>query len=213
MAWSARVAEVSRETPKLSRVRLEVPSELSALYRTPGQILRFSGDEEPVFLALVSDPGAPDWELLASDDAVAEVGVEAGRDLQVEEPIGHGFDPELAAGRDVVLFGVGSAVGPLRPLVRALLRDRSNFGFIRMYIGVRGREHLAFREEIESWKRDRIDVFVSISKPWVQEVFRQDPPGLEDAVAYVCGMSAMLRGVEEVLAEAGLPTDRIHRNY
>lgn len=180
----------------------------------PGQILPFTGpDGSPVYLALASDPGAPEWELLASDDAIHDIKLVPGQTLDLPEPVGCGFDPAHAAGRDVVLFGVGSALGPLRPLIRALLADRSNYGWVRLYAGVRSREHVPFADEMEAWRRERVDVFVCLSKPWVQDVFRRDPPDLSDAVAYVCGMEGMLTGVTAALGDAGLPAERVFRNY
>lgn len=208
-----RVLRVAPETPKLSRIELEVPSEMASSYRVPGQILSFPGTTGPVHLALVSDPGARTWELLASADARQELRLDPGQPLDLPKPAGPGFDPGAAEGRDVLLFGVGSALGPLRPLVRALVNGRSNHGWIRLYAGVHTPADMPFRDELDAWRRERIDVFMSHGKPWVQDVFLSDPPDVDDAVAYVCGMDAMVKSVQETLERVGLPAERVYRNW
>jgi NAD(P)H-flavin reductase len=214
MTAPGRIDRISQETPNHVAVRLKVGPELSAAYTAPGQVLRFSReDDDPVYLALCSDPGESPLELLLGRDAMEALGWREGDVVELDPPIGTGYPVETARGRDVLLFGVGSGLAPLRPVVRMLCRHRADYGWIRLYVGARAPDGFPFASEFAEWSRDRVDIHRAISKPYVQHLFADDPPDLSDAVAFVCGMDAMMADVSRVLTDAGLDPKDIHRNW
>jgi len=108
---------------------------------------------------------------------------------------------------------VGSGLAPLRPVVRELCRHRADYGWIRLYAGARAPDAFPFSREYREWAHERIDIHRAVSRPYVQELFRDDPPELSDAVAFVCGMDEMMHEVTRTLTDAGLEPARIHRNW
>ena len=214
MTAPGRIDRISQETPNHVAVRLKVGPELAAAYTAPGQVLRFPRDnDDPVYLALCSDPGESPLELLLGADAMDALGWREGDVVELDPPIGKGYPVEAAHGRDVLLFGVGSGLAPLRPVVRILCRHRADYGWIRLYVGARAPDGFPFSNEFAEWSRDRVDIHRAISKPYVQHLFSDDPPDLSDAVAFVCGMDAMMADVTRVLTDAGLDPKDIHRNW
>jgi len=215
MPHEVRATQVQDETPRTQLVTWSVPPPLADQHHEVGQVLQLERVDggDPVFLAIASQPGSADFETLVSPDAVEALDLEAGRRAAAVGVVGHGFPMGEALGRDVLLFGVGSALGPIRAAVEAIRQRRSEFGFVRLYAGIRQGEVFPFERDFEAWVRDRIDVVPSHSRPWVQDRFLEDVPELDDAIAFVCGMEPMMEAVTTALEQQGLPRTKIHRNY
>jgi ferredoxin-NADP reductase len=213
MAFRGRIASVKPQTSKLSSVTIDVSAEAADAHCSLGQVLAFDAQPEKVYLALASQPGRSPYEVLASRDAMDALDWREGADVDLPRPFGSGFPLERADGHDVLLFAVGSALGPMRSVVDAIRDRRSDFGFVRLYAGAHTPAEMPYADRFAAWARDRVDIVASHSRPWVQDRFREDPPPLDDAVAFVCGMDAMMREVETTLRAAGLPRERIHRNW
>lgn len=210
----ATIETVTEETPSLLRIRVKCDDDVRAKYATPGQVVVVRPTpEDQVYLAIASSPGDDHLEVLLGPGAAGKIGPEPGKTITMDPPMGRGFDVAMAKGNDVLLFAVGSAIAPIRPLVQFLRKDRSAYGRITLYVGAHTDQDFAFRGEFEDWRRDRIDVVQSVSKPWVQDKFRADPPPVDNAVAYICGMKAMMEGVTEALVAAGMPAERIGKNW
>ncbi len=64
-------------------------------------------------------------------------GLRRGDSLGLRGPMGRGWPVEAAAGHDVVIVTGGIGLAPLRPLVDALLADRTRFREIRLLYGAR----------------------------------------------------------------------------
>ncbi|MBK6685372.1 MAG: hypothetical protein IPG45_12950 [Deltaproteobacteria bacterium] len=209
------VRRLWRETPHLTGVVLEVSPELAAQYTRPGQVVVLRpNDTDQIYLALASSPGEVQaLELLIGEAAMAKAKLEQGGQVHLDPPSGPGFKLEMATGRDVLLFAVGSGLAPVRPLIQHLRKNRSDYGQIILYVGAHTEQDFPYQAEYEGWKRDRIDVVRSISKPWVQDRFREEAPDVRNAVAYLVGMKAMIEGVTAALVEAGLDKERIGKNW
>ncbi len=209
----AKVSKTWAETDTLTGVLLEVSDEARAQHQHPGQIIVVKAGEKKVYLALASEPGAAQLELLVAPGGVEQAGIKQGATLEIEGPMGKGFPMEPAEGKDVLLFAVGSALAPIRPIIEMIRKNRSDYGRVNLFVGALSEEAFAYRSEYEAWRRDRIDVTTAIERPWVQEVFAEDPLALDDAVAYVCGMNEMMDGVTETLVKFGLPAEKVFRNW
>jgi NAD(P)H-flavin reductase len=141
-----------------------------------------------------------------------------GHLIGVRGPFGTSWDVLSAAGRDVVIVAGGIGLAPLRPVVLAALADRSRYGRIVLLAGARTPGDLLYRDELERWRRDGIEVAVTIDRPdggWTGDVglvtalikpARLDP---DNSVAFVCGPDIMMRFTAEALEALGIPADRI----
>lgn len=228
-SWAeTRVISTRASAAGLTEVQLDVgATALEGAHQRPGQFVRLmlEGKGEG-FFAIASSPGVDPRriELLVKAGTPltdALVAMRPGDAVQVGGIEGGGFPVELARGRDVLLFGTGSGISPLRSLVGVLLRERVRFGRITLYFGARTPDGFAYSPELELWRKAGIDVMQTVSQPgdsgwegltgYVQE---HVPPGdLSQAVAFLCGQSEMVSGVTEVLTSRGLPKDRIFLNY
>lgn len=210
----AVVRRVWDETPRLKGVEMEVSKEIARKYERPGQVvvLRPNGTDQ-VYMALASSPGDETLELLVGPAAVEKLQPKVGLEIALDPPMGKGFPLEMAEGKDVLLFAVGSALAPIRPVIEALRKNRGDYGRVVLYVGASTEADFPYQKEYDAWKRDRIDIVRAISKPWVQDLFAKDPGDLEDAVAFVCGMKEMVEGVTNVLVKAGVPAERIGKNW
>lgn len=210
----ATITDVKQETPHLLRLRLSVDPTVLAAYSTPGQVIvaRPSPDDQ-LYLALASSPSDDFLEVLLGKGAADKLKPTSGDKLTMDPPMGRGFPLDPAKGKDVLMFAVGSAISPVRALVNHFRADRSAYGRITLYVGAHTEEDFPFADEFEAWRRDRIDIVKSVSKPWVQDKFEADPPPVTDAMAYVCGMKPMMESVQAALIKAGLPEDRIGKNW
>ncbi|MEO1234478.1 MAG: hypothetical protein AAFZ18_36855 [Myxococcota bacterium] len=183
------VTRVWKETPTLTGVRLDPPEAVRAGHTVPGQVISALGaDGKKVFLALASVPGDPELELLAAPSAVEDLGFDVGQELSIEGPFGKGFPIEHARGKDVLLFAVGSALAPIRPVVELIRRERSEFGRVSLYAGALSAEAFPYRDQYDAWLRDRIDVVRVVDPEFVQDVFAADPLPVVESFAYVCWM-------------------------
>ena len=209
------VRRVWAETAHLTGVVVEVAAEVAARYQRPGQVVKvYAEGGAPLYLALASRPGeARALELLLGPSARDALAPAEGAVWRLDPPFGPGFALEGAAGRDVLLFAVGSALAPVRPLVEALLADRPRYGRVILYAGAHTAADLPYREDLTAWREAGVEVHESHSHPWVQDVFRSAPPALRDPAAFVCGMPAMVKGVTEALLEAGIAAERIGKNW
>ena len=210
----AKIVRVWDETPSLKGIVLEVEPEVVTSYTNPGQVVVVHAGGEKVYLAIASSPGEEAaLELLLGPAACKKIEPQEGQSLQIEPPFGNGFPLELALGKDVLLFCVGSALAPVRPVVEHLRRARSDYGCITLYVGAHTESDFPYQQMFDDWKRDRIDIVRSISKPWVQDQFRRDPVDVRNAVAFVVGMKEMVADVKSALVEQGLSEELIKSNW
>jgi NAD(P)H-flavin reductase len=220
------------ETPSLRGLALDLGGlgALSSQPGAPGQVLQLRASNGVGYFALANAP-QPDGrvELLlkrggtVADEVIARS--RAGTEIEATAPFGSGFPVGEAAGRDVLLFAVGSGISPIRALVQHLIATRERYGKVVLFYGERSRPDFAFAREHERWAAAGVKVVLCASRPaddwegprgYVQEVARShafaevQPDG---AVAFLCGMKGMVSAARDMLSNAGLPVDRTYLNY
>lgn len=180
--------------------------------------------EVPISLSGLGDDGAGQahrlQHTLRAVGAVTRAlhAAQPGQPIGVRGPFGTGWDVPSAAGRDVVVVAGGIGLAPLRPLLLAALTDRARYGRIVLLAGARTPADLLYPDELEQWRRDGVEVAVTVDRPdadWAGEVGLVTalikPARLAPAntVAFVCGPDLMMRFTADALMSAGLPADRI----
>ena len=144
---------------------------------------------------------------------------DVGALIGVRGPFGRGWNVDALRERDLIVVAGGLGLAPLRPVVRAVLEARDDFGSVWLVVGARAAEELLFRAELDRWWRERqIAVRTTVDRPsagWSGSVgivtgeltrVEFDPAR---TVALVCGPEIMMRVVASRLAERGLDSDRI----
>jgi NAD(P)H-flavin reductase len=138
--------------------------------------------------------------------------------IGVRGPFGTGWDLSSAAGRDVVIVAGGIGLAPLRPVVLAMLADRSRHGRVSLLVGARTPADLLYADELARWSQAGIDVAVTVDRPgdgWTGQVGVVTTliphAGVEPAnsVAFVCGPEVMMRFAAQALVAHGLPARQV----
>lgn len=146
--------------------------------------------------------------------------VEAGVDLGVRGPLGHGYPLGEFESKDVLIVGGGCGMAPLRSLIYALLAEPKRFGRIMLRYGAKTPADLLYRKEFARWgKRAGVDVRLTVDKgdgAWQGNVgvvttilddLELDP---KRTVGVVCGPPIMMKFATLKLAELGLAPESIH---
>jgi NAD(P)H-flavin reductase len=138
--------------------------------------------------------------------------LEPGARVGLRGPFGTGWDLPAAAGRDLLVVAGGIGLAPLRPLVRAALTARREYGRIGVLIGARTPRDLLYTAEIRAW-RSAARVLTTVDRPdglWKGEVgvvtTLLDRSGLRpgNTAAFLCGPEPMIRATAGELTHRGV---------
>lgn len=221
---SAFITKIQKETPYARHFNLKVSdAEVKNSYQIPGQftIVRVP-DFKDGFFALTSHPEDKEWSLLVKGESPLTthlLGLTFGNTIQVSEAQGKGFKLDLCQGKNIVLFGVGSGIAPLRASLLEMFKNRSQYKEITLFYGVRNQNEFAYHHEFEEWEKQGIKIIRTLSnkedsswtglKGYVQHHINEFQP---DSVALLCGMPEMVQEVREKLISLGLQKDHILTN-
>lgn len=204
-------------------LKLAVDPDLLAAYRHAGQYVKVRTPDGSGVFALAGVPGQPlellvkgggtaaDWLLDAAEATPFELGV----------PEGGGF-PLRDVAQEVLplLVATGSGIAPVRPLVHALVARG-----IRPVLLYGGREadDLAFLPELTRLADGgHLDLRVYLSqgtpgagqrRGWVVDALSPNAFDYARAVAFLCGVPAMVEQATARLVERGVPRERIRLNF
>jgi NAD(P)H-flavin reductase len=155
--------------------------------------------------------------------AEALFGVKKGDPVQAKGPVGKGFPIDQYKGRDFMIACVGSAIAPMRSVLRSIGYRRADFGKIVLVYGVRHPEEFCFVNEVSDWQKSNIEVILTVSRPegtdWkgktghVQAHFAEALKGLSKPVAPICGMKAMMEESRAELTRLGIADNEVLTNY
>lgn len=194
----------------------------------PGQvaILGIEGVGESYF-AIASAPedkGGMEF-LIQKGEGVSRLLFEVKRGdlVQGKGPLAGGFPIDQYRGRDFILAAVGSAIAPIRGVLRSVCYRRTDFGNIVLVYGVRHPGDFPFLHELQGWQKSHIEVILTVSQPeglgwagrtgYVQSHFREALRGLHQPVAMICGMKAMLEQSQHELIRLGVTATEILTNF
>ncbi|MFM8221932.1 MAG: FAD/NAD(P)-binding protein, partial [Planctomycetaceae bacterium] len=177
---TVRVMGVRTELPDVRTLELAfLDDRLAAGYRfAPGQfnMLYLPGVGEAA-ISISADPASrPSWSHTirgVGNVTRGLVALQVGETLGLRGPFGTGWPLTAAHGRDLVLVAGGLGLAPLRPVIEAIRSQRNDFGQISLLVGARDPAALLFQSAYADWRRDGINVQVSVDRPsadWRGEV-------------------------------------------
>jgi NAD(P)H-flavin reductase len=224
----ATVAQSSPAADGLTDLILDIQgTPLVGTHHHPGQYvrLRLPGLQEGMFaIASPPEPGGTQWEFLLKDGSplcTALIGLPPGARVDVTPAEGKGFPLERARGHDLLLFATGSGISAIRSVISSIRRERDAWNRVTLYFGARTPGAFAYWDELHEWEAGGVRVVRTVSQPgasgwqgltgYVQGHLGEEP--VQDAFAFLCGQSSMVKGVMATLQERGVPKERISLNY
>jgi sulfhydrogenase subunit gamma (sulfur reductase) len=216
---------VRPETPQMNLISLGGANLWAFI---PGQVavLGIQGVGESYYALASAPEDKTGMEFLVKKaEGVSKALFEAkkGDSIQAKGPIGKGFPIDQYHGRNFLIVAVGSAIAPMRSVIRSICRRRHDFGKISLIFGARHPEDFPFMREFEDWKKAKMEVILSVSRPegtnWTgltghcQLHFKKALEGLDHPVALICGMKAMQQQSRDDLVSLGVSPDEVLTNY
>ena len=219
----AEVIEVVEETPTIKTIvmRPERPYAFRA-----GQFaqLTYPGMGEAPFTPSSSplEPERIEITILRTGkvtDALHDA-VKVGDVLGLRGPFGKGYPIAKTAGKDVLVIGGGVGLAPLRALILALLADLGPLKRLSIKNGARNPSELLFRKQYEAWaSNDKVDVDITVDNAegdWkgkvgvVTTLLKDSDIDVENAIAFSCGPSIMLKFVTLTLLDLKFKPEQIY---
>lgn len=183
-------------------------------------------DPAPAYFAVASSPAETDYYevVIKRGSGMADYlsDLTPGAEVEVEGPMGRGFDLEPFKGSNVILMGVGTGISPLRSVWKSIIENRNDFGKVSIYAGFLTPLHSLLTDELAALSNYNIDISISVatgSDDWngaigfVQDALLADHPNSENSVVCIAGMSVMVDACKETLQNLGFDDSRILLNF
>jgi sulfhydrogenase subunit gamma (sulfur reductase) len=220
-----KIEKIADETPQTKLVTLKPDRDWDFV---PGQvaILGVEGVGESYFAIASAPEDKGVLQFLVKDGkgaAGALFQMKEGDTVLLKGPVGKGFPIDNYKERDVIIQAVGTAIAPMRGVIRSILARRSDFGKVSVVFGVRVPEDFPFRSEIKDWEKAGIETTLTISRPegvewsgdtgYVQAYCKEVIEDLDKPVALVCGMKDMMAQSRDELCRLGVDECDVLTNY
>lgn len=222
-----RIAEMRRETPDALTLVLADAERPGTFDFLPGQFFTLVADVDgrPVRRAYSasSAPGVSRLEVTIKQvdggrfSTHVHQNLRVGDHLSVRGPSGS-FHLDPTAADDVVLIAAGSGVTPMMSVIRTLLAGPAA-GRIALLCTNRSTEDVIFADELLRLEREHPER-LAVTHVLTRERGRLDATGVHDwltelrpadsARYYLCGPEPLMDLVQGILAERGVPDDRVH---
>jgi sulfhydrogenase subunit gamma (sulfur reductase) len=220
------VEKVAEETSQLRLLSLKASQPWSFI---PGQVavLGIEGVGESYFAIASAPEDKGAMEFLVKDGGKGAAAVifkaKPGDKVQGKGPVGKGFPIDNYHGRDLLIAAVGSAIAPMRSVIRSITYRRQDFGKVTAVLGMRYPGDFPFLKEAEAWKKANITVILTISKPegtnwtgktgYVSTHFAEALKPMNNPAALICGMKAMMEQSRSELVRLGVAANDVLTNY
>jgi len=152
----------------------------------------------------------------------ALVNLPVGEEVEIEGPMGKGFDLSEHQGKNIILMGVGTGIAPLRSVWLDLIQHREDYGNISIYAGFLSAMHHLLTDELGSLADHNIQVSISLATGhddwqgpvgYVQHALQDDAPKPENTVVCLAGMNVMVDACTETLLDLGFNEQQILLNF
>jgi len=195
-----------------------------------GQYVRLRLPKQPelqdAYFALASSPhdtATYDFVIKAMHPlSEALVNLPEGEEVEIEGPMGKGFDLSKHKGKNIILMGVGTGIAPLRSVWLDLIQHREDYGSVSIYAGFLSAMHHLLTDELGSLADHNIQVSISLATGhddwqgpvgYVQHALAGNQPSSENTVACLAGMNVMVDACTETLLELGFNEQQILLNF
>jgi NAD(P)H-flavin reductase len=218
---TARVTSTRTETAD-SMTLVLTETDPALLQTHPGQFVMLTLPAFPRLPISVSRvrPDGIELTIRAAGPATkALTEIKPGEVVGIRGPLGVGWPVDRAIGRDVIVVTGGIGLAPLRPLIDAVLADRSRFGTFRIFYGARTRRDMLYKDELAAWASSPdvdLQLIVDRGDPdWlgrvgvVTQLFDQATWEGSKASAFVCGPERMMQNTVQTLFDRGVHGDRL----
>ncbi len=212
----ATVRAVVPQTKDTVTLRLATTDE-ALLGARPGQFVMVelpAFSSPPISISRILPDGL-DLTIRAAGPATAALtGLVAPAQIALRGPLGREWPVDSAVGRDVVIVAGGIGLAPLRPVIDAILADRSMYGAVRLYLGARTPRDRLFVSEI-SELAGRVDLEIAeivdrAGPDWlgrvgiVTQLFDHATWDGSKATAFICGPERMMQASAATLERLGV---------
>ena len=226
MLLTLPIREALPATPRARVLRISLDEHGYAY--APGQAVAIAchghDTRRPYSIAAAPEDARRDgWlELLVGVDAEGAPGphlaLEPGRLLDVEGPLGSFTFPQAPDERRFVFIAGGTGIAPLRAMIRhALTLPHRNIG---LFYSVRTPDEFAFEQELrELAHTGHIELRQTVTRAsdadWTGPRGRLNREALEELIhdpatlCFVCGPPALVDEMPKLLADLGIPRQRI----
>jgi NAD(P)H-flavin reductase len=220
------VRKVKTETEQMRLLSLEAEKQWWSFI--PGQvaILGREGIGESYYVIASAPDDKSGMDVLVKDGkgvSAALFRANRGDQIQGKGPIGKGFPIDNYLGRDFIFAAVGSAIAPMRSVIRHMGTRRGQSGKVSLIYGVRFPEDFPFLHEMKDWEKSGIQITLTISRPegrnwtgktgYVHLHFQEALKKLHQPVALICGMKAMQEQSRDELVKLGVAPNEVLTNY
>ncbi|MDR1137750.1 MAG: FAD/NAD(P)-binding protein [Synergistaceae bacterium] len=226
----ARIEKITQETfsPDLDvkTYRLKITGD-GVMKFMPGQFVEFSipGTGECPFGFSSSPLNGDYFEItIKRTGRVTEMihSLREGDFVWIRGPFGNTFPLKKMEGGDLLFIAGGLGLAPLRPFILYALdtRNRAKYGGVEMLLAARtGKDH-CFVYEYDDWaKNGGANIRLTIDRQeegwnglvgFPHILIRDIPLDLSNCHALLCGPPMMIKAVQGVLMELGMPAGRLY---
>ena len=196
----------------------------------PGQFVRLQlpkqPELQPSYFAIASNPhDTSAYEFVIKGVhplSSALVDLPVGEQVEVEGPMGKGFDLSEHQGKHIILMGAGTGIAPLRSVWFDIIKHRQSYGHVSIYAGFLTAMHHLLTDELASLSEHDIQVSISLTSGdhdwqgpvgYVQHALADKRPSPENTVVCIAGMSVMVDACTETLLDLGFNEQQILLNF
>ncbi|MDQ6988539.1 MAG: FAD-binding oxidoreductase [Mariprofundaceae bacterium] len=214
----------------VAKLSFEALPHLSLPAFIAGQCMRLNvleqADLPPAYFAIASSPHEKNhYDFVVKDVAPlshALLQLEEGDEIEVEGPMGKGFDLSQDAGKHIILMGVGTGIAPLRSVWLDIIKNREKYGKVSIYAGFLTAMHHLLTDELESLAEHDVQVSISLAtghNDWhgpvgyVQHALENDKPDPDNTVVCLAGMNVMVDACSETLQQLGFDDEQVRLNF
>jgi sulfhydrogenase subunit gamma (sulfur reductase) len=219
----ARITRVERLTELERLFEVELPGGRE-LGHQPGQFVQvsvFGFGEAPISLS--SSPAQRGRFELCVRNMGGLTGalhrLEAGDTIGVRGPFGNGFPMSCMEKMDCLIVAGGIGMAPVRSVIQSIVAERKRYGRLIVLYGSRTPDEILFRDDIESWQRDKgNEILLTVDREapgWeghvgvVTTLFRKIEVNPKSVVAALCGPPVMYRFVLAELTALQVPDKQV----
>jgi NAD(P)H-flavin reductase len=220
-----RVQSVIRENKDTVTLGLTADHPDAYCQYLPGQfsmVYLFGTGEIPISVSGATDNTDMLWHTIRGVGPVSRkcLALQNGDTVGIRGGFGVGWPLDSAQGKDVILVAGGIGLAPLRPVIYAILANRTDYGQVTVIYGARSPADQIFLAELEKWHATKDLTLLSTvdhaTGSWsghvgvVTEMMPQLQCTPTNTLAFLCGPEIMMHFSVLALEKIGLSQNNIY---